>query len=676
MANFFETVLDVLRADERFFTAEGELLRNAVYEAAMKMDPKLIKMLFENADTKARFFTDVDGISVFDKIGFGWVINNREFLPDSYTRYKNKIGLVDGRGDYISSSNDVEIVFPYKDCILEFDSTKETESRKEVFFNERLAISEIDRLLHPKTLHGAKRYDVNGCSRTTAIDESDNIILKGNNLIALYTLLPRFSEKIKCMYWDILYNSDNDKVPYNDSFKHSSWLVMMKNRLSIAQKLLTQDGVIFIQCDDREMAYLKVLCDEIFGRENGYVNTITVKTKLAGVSGSSEGKSLIDATEFILMYAKDKSSISIKPAQGGTPLLDYIQDYKDSGRSWKYTTVLIDKGDRQFIKEDASAGYRYYGYTNTKTLSVRQFASQEGLSEEEVYKYHYDKIFRTTNAQSSVRATVETETKAYDYQFVGLEYTPKKGKNAGKKIEILYTGTSRAMVTFLSEMVIKSSDGEPLYKDRISTIWTDIDYNNLIKEGGVELPFGKKPEKLVSRLLELITDEGDIVLDAYLGTGTTAAVAMKRGLHFIGIEQLDSHVEKSITRMVNVISGDTTGISNDVQWSGGGSFVYCELAKLNQTFVERILDAEDDTALATIYEDIIESGFISYKVDPKDIDSEADDFKALSLENKKHLLMELLDLNQLYVNYCDIDDETFGVSEADKAFTKSFYGEE
>lgn len=675
MNKFFETIIEVLRQDERFFTEEGELLRNAVVEASNKMDAQLIKALYANETTRERFFTDVDGIAVFDKVAFGYVINNREFLPDSYTRYKNKIGLVNKRGDYISATNDVGLAFPYKDCFLEFDSTKESESRKEVFFNELLAVSEVDRLLSTKVLFSATKYDKSGSSRVSTIQDSDNIIIKGNNLIALYTLLPRYSGKIKCMYWDILYNSDNDKVPYNDSFKHSSWLVMMKNRLEVAQKLLMQEGVIFIQCDDREMAYLKVLCDEIFGRENGYVNTITVKTKLAGVSGSSEGKSLIDATEFILMYAKDKSSISIKPAQGGTPLLDVIRGYKEAGKSWKYTTVLVDRGKKEFIKEDKAAGYKYYGYSGTKTLSIKQFAKQEGLSEDEVYLLHYDKIFRTTNAQSSVRATVERETNQLEYQFVALEYTPKKGKNAGRQIEILYTGTSRAMVTFLSEMIVTDDDGKPLYRDRISTIWTDIDYNNLVKEGGVELPFGKKPEKLVSRMLEMIAEEGDIVLDAYLGTGTTAAVAMKRGLQFIGIEQLDSHINKSVTRMQNVIEGDSTGISSEMQWNGGGSFIYCELAKLNQSYVERIQDAADDDTLAEIFEDIISTGFISYKVNPKDIDTNSEDFTTLSLENKKRLLMELLDKNQLYINYCDIDDETFAVSEDDKAFTRSFYGE-
>lgn len=127
---FFDRVIDVLKADERFFSDDGVLLRNAVYEAAMQMDSKLLKLLYTNEETRKRFFTDMDGIAVFDKIGFGWVINNRQFLPDSYTRFKNKIGLVNSRGDFISTSNDVELVFPYKDCILEGGANKRRSEKK------------------------------------------------------------------------------------------------------------------------------------------------------------------------------------------------------------------------------------------------------------------------------------------------------------------------------------------------------------------------------------------------------------------------------------------------------------------------------------------------------------------------------------------------------------------
>ena len=204
MANFFDTVIGVLKQDERFFSAEGELLRNAVYEAAMKMDNALLKLLYNNEVTRERFFTDVEGISVFDKVGFGWVINNRQFLPDSYTRYKNKIGLVNGNGDYISTSNDVELVFPYKDCVLEGGQTKEDQKRSEIFYNETLAPDEVDRLLYPKVLTKAKRYTADGVQENiTHFESNDNLIIKGNNLLSLSCLLSKYEGKIKCVYIDI-----------------------------------------------------------------------------------------------------------------------------------------------------------------------------------------------------------------------------------------------------------------------------------------------------------------------------------------------------------------------------------------------------------------------------------------------------------------------------------------
>lgn len=157
MHNFFDTLVQVLSADKRFFSEDGILLRNKVYECAMRMDADLLGLLLGNDETKKRFFTEVVGTLVFDKIGFGWIINNRQFLPDSYTRFKNRIGLTDGRGDLISASEDVALVFPYKDCILEGGQTKEDQKRDEVFYNDTLAPDEVDRLLYLKVLVDAKK---------------------------------------------------------------------------------------------------------------------------------------------------------------------------------------------------------------------------------------------------------------------------------------------------------------------------------------------------------------------------------------------------------------------------------------------------------------------------------------------------------------------------------------
>jgi adenine-specific DNA-methyltransferase len=177
MANFFDTLVEVLKQDVRFFADDGTLLRNKVYESAMNMDAGLIGLLLSNDDTKSRFFVDINGTYVFDKVGFGWVVNNRQFLPDSYTRFKNRIGLIDNRGDLISESNDVVLSFPYKDCVLEGGQTKDDQKRNEIFYNETLAPDEVDRLLYPKVLVGAKRYTASGIEEEITFEDTDNLII-------------------------------------------------------------------------------------------------------------------------------------------------------------------------------------------------------------------------------------------------------------------------------------------------------------------------------------------------------------------------------------------------------------------------------------------------------------------------------------------------------------------
>lgn len=195
MADYFETVLTVLKQDERFVAEDGTFLRNAVYEAAMKMDDQLIMLLLSNGETRARFFTDAGGVKVFDKIAFTWVVNNRQFLPDSYTRYKNRIGLADENGDLLSASGSVELVFPYKDCVLEGGQTKEDQKRQEIFYNETLAPDEVDRLLYPKVFSAPRRYDANGTADNTILSEGDNLLIKGNNLLAAASLLSKYRGK-------------------------------------------------------------------------------------------------------------------------------------------------------------------------------------------------------------------------------------------------------------------------------------------------------------------------------------------------------------------------------------------------------------------------------------------------------------------------------------------------
>lgn len=582
MDNFFDTVLTVLKQNERFFTENDELLRNSVYEAAMKMDANLLKMLYNNEVTRERFFTDVDGISVFDKVGFGWVINNREFLPDSYTRYKNKIGLTNNNGDYISTSNDVELVFPYKDCVLEGGQTKEDQKRSEIFYNETLAPDEVDRLLYPKVLTNAKRYTVDGVTVADSISDTDNLIIKGNNLLALASLLKSFEGKIRCIYIDPPFNTGSDSFNYNDKFTRSTWLTFMKNRLSLARRLLTDDGNIFIHIDINQSHYLKVLADEVFGEDNFVEEIIWAYGSPSG--GRAATPKPVNIHDYILHYSKNYSFR--KQNRVYVPYSEkYIKDW------FKYS----DEDGRLYQRRQRGKD------ENGNAIWVKQYLDES--------------------------KGVPLSTVWSDIQQV---YADPRAYKAGNTADV---------------EVIKEFSG------------------------------GQKPEALIKRIFEMTTDVGDIVLDFHLGTGTSIATAHKMGLRYIGVEQLDSQIAIILDRILKVINGETAGISKSVNWQGGGSFVYCELAKLNQKYVEDIQTAATDDNIIAIWNEMLKTGFISCKVNPSDIDMNAADFKELSLDDKKRFLMELLDKNQLYVNYCDMEDETFAVSDTDKAFTKSFYGE-
>ena len=412
--------------------------------------------------------------------------------------------------------------------------------------------------------------------------------------------------------------------------------------------------------------------DEIFGNNN-FINIITIKTKIGGVSGSTEGKSFKDSTEFINVFVKSKEQTYFNPVFQLTPLFDYISAYKEEGKSWKYTSIITKLEGKKKIKETEE--YIFYGYESFESKSIKAFAKENNLPEEEVYIKYNDKIFRTTNAQSSVRQTVINETKEFDYPIVSIEYIPKKGKNKGKKTEILYKDRKRNMIMFLSDMITET-DGIVYYKERLNTLWDDIQYNNLSKEGGISFPNGKKPEKLLKRIIELTTDEGDIVLDYHLGSGTTAAVAHKMNRHYIGIEQLDYGENDSVVRLQNVINGDQSGISQDINWKGGGNFVYMELFELNKRFDKAIEECEAKEDAKQIFEDILENAILDYTFDISKADKVRRFIEEEDLSNTKKLLFSLLDPNHMYLNYSEIDDETYKVSNKDKKINKSFYEED
>ncbi len=382
MQNLLKDLTELLSKNDNL-VAEGKLLKNKVIELALKMDTGLIKHLLKSKTIKKHFFTEIDGILVFDKIKFQKFVSNKEFLPDSYTAFKNKIGLVNENGEYLSETKDVVLAWPYKDCILEGGQTKEDQERDEIFWNETLAPAEIDRLLAPKVFMNFKKYDKDGEYSLKGKEEIDfaqeNLIIKGNNLLAINSLEKRFAGKIKLIYIDPPFNTGNDTFNYNDCFNHSSWLTFIKNRLEIAKKLLKPDGVFFIHIDDKEAYYLKVLCDSIFGRNNFLTNEKNEYRAVFAVDKLNEGWDVLNLFDIVRLY-------DTRDAKQGKPGKTTISEAQLIGRGARYCPFQIEQTQPKYQRkydEDISNELRiceelyYHSAYNPKYIQELDKALQD-----------------------------------------------------------------------------------------------------------------------------------------------------------------------------------------------------------------------------------------------------------------------------------------------------------
>lgn len=422
-------------------------------------------------------------------------------------------------------------------------------------------------------------------SNTEKDPDTKNMLIHGDNLLALKALEKEYSGKIKCIYIDPPYNSGNAFEHYDDNLEHSIWLNLMRPRLELLRSMLTENGSIWIQIDDEEQAYLKVLCDEIFGRKN-FVNMISVNMKnIAGASGGGEDKRLKKNCEYLLIYAKDYEKLSpFNSAYKYTELSELVNEYEKKGKSWKYTTVLLDAGEKIYhgstVDGDGNK-IKVYIRKNVETLSIKQLSKIKNISVDEAYKKYGIDIFRTTNSQSSIRQRIIQYRKENNIQdqYISIEYVPKTGKNKGHLYEQFYKDDKCNLFVWLKD-TLEEVDGVLYKKDMQGTYW-DMNgpMKNVASEGKVKFPQSKKPEFLVGRIFDMATEDGDFVLDSFLGSGTTAAVAHKKNRKWIGIEMGKHSYSHVKPRLDIVISGiDTSGISNDVGWKGGGGYKFYELA--------------------------------------------------------------------------------------------------
>ena len=647
--------------NNKYCMDDGTLIKNKIIEDALTLQPNLLKYLLSNEAIKKNFFSIIDDLLVFDKVKFQQFIMNKSFLPDSYTAFKNKVGLVTDRGNYISENRDVVLAWPYKDCVLEGGQTKEDVKRDEIFWSETLAPEEISRLTEPKALVGFNRYDKDGEKKVEHLDPKDNLLIKGNNLLTLHSLKSKYTGQIKLIYIDPPYyfaaNKSEDTFNYNSNFKLSTWCTFMKNRLEVARDLLSDDGAIFVQISDDGVGELHLIMKEVFNKngENNFINKITVKTKSpSGFASVNPG--VFETAEYILGFAKNKSNWRFNQ--------QFVKTEYDSNYALYIVNPDKPYTDWQFERIDAKIA-RDLGYADKKSALKKenkfvfnQLVSDFALNNKEI-------VFRLTaiNDDAAAEAVALREKSRLDPDKV---FCLKREDNYD-----LYV-TKAQEIAFYAKKV-RVIDGEEVPTMQLTNIWSDISYEGIAKEGDVKLKGGKKPEKLLRRIIEMASNPGDLVLDFFAGSGTTAAVAHKLGRRFITCDQLDTQIEKSSKRLQDVIKGEQSGISKLIDWKGGGSFVYCELATANYGFTDEIQKAKSSSALKDIWARMKDTGYLNYKISPTVIDENADSFEALELDDQKRFLIECLDKNMLYIPVCDIDSDEYNVTEDDKRLSLEFY---
>jgi adenine-specific DNA-methyltransferase len=652
-----ENLYSLLKKDSRFWDEETKELNETLFKDLIdKLDEKLIDLLLSNKETKEKFFIKINDVYVLKQNDLKFFIDENK-LDNSYTQYQNKIGLRVGNKLLSEiTEKDVILEWPFKDCVLEGGMTKEDQKRNEIFFNEVLAKDEIDRLFDPKALVNWKRHTIKGeekvkelkCDKNGTIRE--NLIIKSNNLLALHTLKEKFTGKVKLIYIDPPYNIDGDGFNYNDNFNESTWLTFMKNRLEIARELLSEEGTIIIQIDDNEFAQLKLLAGEVFktapsGKSN-FVQIIEVKTNV-GAANEYQNPFMPKNCEYLLIFAKNYDKRAYKP--------EWIKS--DIDRNYKY-----------FVENPKDESENWI-ISSAKEIFTKLYSTEEWDKEDIVYNFYIkniNNIFRTISPKGPGKKLKEALNNSKNNKIT--EYKREDGERV-----VCYNGE---LVRFYLKNIKKDIDGKLIISRELGSLWTDIPWTGIAKEGGVKLKKGKKPEKLLRRIIEMSTEPGEIVMDYHLGSGTTCAVAHKMGRQYIGIEQLDYKQNGSVIRLNNVIKGDKTGVSKSVKWQGGGDFVYIELAKWNKEAKEKILKAKTLSELEKLFNKLYEKYFLNYNVKTKEFKEKfikEEGFKNLSLNDQKRLFIEMLDMNQMYVNFSERADKKYNLSQEDIALSEEFY---
>lgn len=625
----YDNLIEKLKTKEEYFDENGELLKSKVIYEAQNDSEEILELLLSDVKLSNTYFKTVKDTKIFLKDKFINTINHKEFFPSSYTSYLNYIGLSDGT-DYIKKSKNIVLNFPYKDCILEGGQSKEEQSLKEFFYNETLANDEVDRLLHPKVFTNIRKYTKDGVEENPSFKHTDNLLIKGNNLIALHSLVKRYEGRVKLIYIDPPYNTGgvNEEFLYNNKFNHSSWLTFMKNRLEIAKKLLSDDGAMIIAIDKNEQIYLGILISEIFKEYESHCITIVHNPR------GAQGTNFSYTNEFaFFIFPKGKKII--------------------------YDRKITNKDEIEW------SNFRNWGSESERKDAKNCFYP---LIIEKDKIVGYGDVLNNDIHPKSQTEKVGNKYYIYPIDNNGIE---RKWRYAHQSID--------SIIHLLRAKKVKDGYQIEIGKDfeKYKTVWIDEKYDanvygkQLLRKyvPNSEFSFPKSLYTVMDCINAVVRDDKEaIILDFFGGSGTTAHSVLEINNNdsgkrqFILTEQM-FYIEDVIKeRLVNVIKEHK-----------GGEFLFMEIMKNNQSYIDTITECTSSSQLIEIKNELKNSNFIRYEVKDENLFDDKNQFDTLSMDEQKEILIKILDKNHLYVNYSEMDDTQFDISDEVKKFNREFY---
>ena len=626
--------LTALLATEPSYIIDGKVAKDIIVESALNLDTTLLDLLASDQMMAKQFFKKTKDYLIFDKVKFQKFILNKDFLPDSYTQFQINIGL-STEEDYIKDDDRVVLNWPYKDCVLEGGQDSEDTKRSEIFWNEALAPDEITRLLKPKVLSGVQKFDEKGVKvKKIDLSENNNLIIKGNNLLALHTLKSRYGSRVDVIYIDPPYyfdeNKASDTFSYNSNFKLSTWLTFMKNRLEISKKLLSSKGVIFISTNDEGVYYLKMLCDEVFGNDKYITNFIWKKR--SGGGNDSDGVAMDH--EYILCYG---NVAGLRKLEFNDEQLKKYE-FKDSKFATHGPYSLKNLHDSSL--QDSKGLHHDIVCPDGSILSGKDYqwkCNKETFDE----RYEDDRIVFQQDKNGKWRV----QYKIYLYENKGQLIYDENGRIIQKGI------IPNAML----DSVASNSDGTKDLKTLFPEVKKVFSY--------------PKPVKLIKHLLKIVENKNAIVLDFFAGSGTTAHATLDLNKEdggkrlFVLIEQMDYIETLTVERMKRATK----------HFNFNSGFVYLELLELNQMYISRIKKATGNAQLIEIWTEMLEKAFLSYRASDSKL-LETKTLQKLSETDLKKFLLDAIDNNMLYVPVTEIDDTDYGVDSVTYEHNKQFFG--